>query len=101
MFLYRTDTRSPSDLIEAGGFKGWDYKDENELTMRSIAINNIQALYSGKGGELMSHVWGTPNPKLISTATTADCMGQASKTTFKSNVAQYSTVYKLEFRLPT
>ena len=105
MELFRADTRTPTQLIQAGGFKAWAYPNKTESAMRLIAIKTLEEMYGkvGKKTELMSHIWGTPDKRFISTALTADCMGQANKKNYRfdkktfKRVEEYSKVYKMVF----
>lgn len=104
MELYRADTRTPEELIKAGGFKAWAYPNKTEHDMRRTAIETVEEMYkaSGNKSELMSHIWGTPDKRFISTALTADCMGQANKKNYRfdkvlfKRVEEYSKVYKMD-----
>jgi hypothetical protein len=104
MELYRADTRTPEELINAGGFKAWTYPNKTEHDMRRTAIETVEEMYkaSGNKSELMSHIWGTPDKRFISTALTADCMGQANKKNYRfdqvlfKRVEEYSKVYRID-----
>jgi hypothetical protein len=104
MMLYRADTRTPAELIKAGGFKAWAYPNQTESAMRIIAIKTVKEMYSASGSksELMSHIWGTPDKRFISTALTSDCMGQANKKNYRfdkvlfKRVEEYSKIYRIE-----
>lgn len=104
MILYRADTRTPAEIIKAGGFKAWAYPNKTESSMRLLAIQTVKDMYKadGKKSELMSHIWGTPDKRFISTALTADCMGQANKKNYRfdkilfKRVEEYSKIYRME-----